>query len=38
MIANEKRFNQMVEEAKQEKTRINNSGLAGLMGGVKDGE
>jgi len=38
MIANEKRFNQMVEEAKQEKTRINNSGLAGLMGGVKNGE
>ena len=37
MVENEKRFNRMVEETKQEKTRINNSGLAGLMGGDKSG-
>jgi len=36
MIENEKRFNRMVDESNQEKTRINNSGLAGLMGGVKN--
>tara|TARA_R110002051_G_scaffold297186_1_gene363436 strand:- start:432 stop:1409 length:978 start_codon:yes stop_codon:yes gene_type:complete len=35
MAAQEKRFNQMVEESKQEKERMNNSGIAGLIGGVK---
>ena len=38
MIENEKRFNRMQDEIKQEKDRINNSGLAGLMGGAKNGE
>ncbi|MBC8302302.1 MAG: hypothetical protein H8E55_41870 [Pelagibacterales bacterium] len=38
MIESEKRFNRMVDETRKEKTRINNSGLAGLMGGVKNGE
>jgi len=33
MAVQEKRFNRMVEESKQEKARINNSGLAGLVGG-----
>ena len=33
MAVQEKRFNRMVEESKQEKDRINNSGLAGLVGG-----
>jgi len=36
MMAQEKRFKQMVEETRQEKSRINNSGLAGLLGGVKN--
>ena len=38
MIENEKRFNRMQDEIKQEKNRINNSGLAGLIGGAKNGE
>jgi len=38
MLENEKRFNRMKDEISEEKNRINNSGLAGLMGGVKDGE
>jgi len=38
MVENEKRFNRMKAEIDEEKTRINNSGLAGLMGGVKSGE
>jgi len=36
MAAQEKRFNQMVEETRQEKERINYSGIAGLVGGVRD--
>ena len=35
MIESEKRFNQMKAEIDEEKKRINNSGLAGLLGGVK---
>ena len=37
MIESEKRFNRMVDETRKEKSRINNSGLAGLMGGDKSG-
>ena len=38
MLENEKRFNRMRDEINEEKKRINNSGLAGLLGGVKNGE
>ena len=38
MIESEKRFNRMKAEIDEEKKRINNSGLAALLGGVKDGE
>ena len=37
-LENERRFNQIVDESERAKFERNNSGLAGLMGGVKSGE